>query len=534
MNSAWFWITRRTIRAQRTGVMIISVVFAVMTAANIAGFRAAYPTLIDRQHLTELIANNPVFRMFYGMPYATTTIGGYAAWRTIGVGSIIAAVWGLFITVGALRGEEETGRWELTLVGLVTRRRALYAVSLAVLAGVSIVWVVTALGALISGPPFGGVSVVGSLGLALAVVMSGMVFAALGALLSQLVPSARSARLLGMAAIGGFLGLRIVADVATSATWLRWVTPFGWAEELRPFGQTRLLILLLPVAVSAGLLIAAGQFANGRDIDRAVFAFKSHHRSNDDLLGSTAAAAFRREIPTLATWLVGTAFFAFVMGLLAKLAAKLIHQSTSVQKLGLTSGTLTTPQGYLSFVFVFFVLASCLVAAAMLGAARKDEAAGTLDMVFSQPVSRQGWLTGQLMIAVLASVALALTAGLGAWAGSATQSGGVGLGDMLKASLNCVPCAILFIGVGVMIFGIAPRLTSALTYGLIGLTFLSELLLPLLKAPSWVIWLSPFSHIAAVPAQSFNGTSAVVMIFIGIVLVGTGRFLFCHRDLVGA
>ena len=62
------------------------------------------------------------------MPHDLLTVGGYAAWRVGGVLSIVAALWGLMAAVRALRGEEEAGRQELVLAGVVARRRAYLAV----------------------------------------------------------------------------------------------------------------------------------------------------------------------------------------------------------------------------------------------------------------------------------------------------------------------------------------------------------------------------------------------------------------------
>ena len=56
-----------------------------------------------------------------------------------------------------------------------------------------------------------------------------------GALVSQLAPNRRLALELGGAVVGVGFVLRVIADTSTSLDWLRWLTPLGWAEELRPF-----------------------------------------------------------------------------------------------------------------------------------------------------------------------------------------------------------------------------------------------------------------------------------------------------------
>ena len=57
--------------------------------------------------------------------------------------------------------------------------------------------------------------------------------------------------------LGALFLLRMVADGSSGLGWLRWLTPFGWLEELRPFADNRVLPLLL----LAGLAVAVGAIA---------------------------------------------------------------------------------------------------------------------------------------------------------------------------------------------------------------------------------------------------------------------------------
>ena len=57
--------------------------------------------------------------------------------------------------------------------------------------------------------------------------------------------------LVGGGVVGVLFLLRVIADTSSGLSWLRWTTPLGWAEELRPFTGIRPAVLLLPLA--AGL-----------------------------------------------------------------------------------------------------------------------------------------------------------------------------------------------------------------------------------------------------------------------------------------
>ena len=123
-------------------------------------------------------------------------------------------------------------------------------------------------------------------------------------------------------------------------------------------------------------------------------------------------------------------------------------------------GHIASPSGYLGLTFLFFVLALSLFAAAQVASARHEEMAQRLETLLALPVGRRGWLTGRLLLAAACAAALALLAGVLAWAGAASQGASVSLADMLAAGANCLPAVLLFLGVAALGFAIAPRASS--------------------------------------------------------------------------
>ncbi len=105
---------------------------------------------------------------------------------------------------------------------------------------------------------------------------------------------------------------------------------------------------------------------------------------------------------------------------------------------------------------------------------------------------------------------------------------------MIEAGANCLPVALLFLGLATLAYALAPRAGSGIAYGLVVLSFLWQLVGSLLGAPTWLVGVTPFAHVGLVPAQSFRPVAAVAMITIGVVsaIVGTGAFR--RRDLLGS
>jgi ABC-2 type transport system permease protein len=523
-------LARRAFADSRIRTIAFAYLFAGAAYANVAGYRSAYPTLADRLSFVRSFAGNDAVRLFYGKPYDLLTVGGYAAWRVAGLLSIFAGAWGLLAAVRALRAEEDAGRAELVLAGAVGRRGAYLAALAAIGAGMVVIWAASLLGLAVAGLELGG-----STYLALAIVAVVPVFVGVGALASQLAPTRRIAIELSSAVLLVAFLVRVVADTSTSLGWLRWATPLGWVEELRAFTGAQPLVLLLPAAAAALLLTLAGAIAVRRDIGAGLLPARDRRPPNLRLLSSPLAETLREERAALAAWLLGSGFFAFIVGVIST-SIPSAGLSGSVQrelrKIGAVS--ITTPAGYIGFSFLFFVLMISLFACSQLAAARAAEADEQLETLFALPVSRRGWLAGRLLLAAGGAAAIALFTGLCAWTGAASQNAGISLSQALGAGANCLPAALLFLGLGALVFALAPRASAGVNYGLVIQAFVWQLFGGVLGAPRWLLDLSPFQHVALVPAQAFRAGAALAMLAIAAAATVAAFLIFKRRDLMGS
>jgi ABC-2 type transport system permease protein len=522
-------IARRTLADSRVRNVSFSLLFALVAYANVVGYRSTYPTLKGRLAFAHAFGDNASVRLFYGKPYDLLTVGGYSAWRTGGLMSIFAAMWGLLAAVRALRAEEDAGRQELVLAGLLSRRDAYLAALAAIGAGAVALWLATFLGLLGARLPAGG-----SAYLALAIVAAALVFVGVGALASQLAPTRRLALELSSAALTLALLLRVIADTSSGMDWLRWATPLGWSEEMRPFTGSRPAVLLLPLGATALLLGAAGLISVRRDVGSGLLPARDSAPPRLRLLTSPTALALRGELGSFAGWLLGTGFFALIIGLIstsvssAGISNKLQKQ---IEKLGAVQ--ITKPSGYIGLCFLFFVLIVSLFSCAQLATARHEESEGRLETLFALPADRRRWLAGRLLLALAGAVAISLAAGLLAWAGAAVENADVSLGSMLEASANCLPVALLFGGLAALAFAVFPRASAGIGYGLVAVAFVWQLFGGLLGAPRWLLDVSPFQHVGLVPAQPFRTAAALVMLAIAAATGLVAVWRFTRRDLIG-
>jgi ABC-2 type transport system permease protein len=522
-------LAKRAFRDARTRTIAFAYMFAIYAYIQPAGYRHAYPTLQDREAFAHSFANNDALRLFYGYPYDPTTVSGYSAWRVGGTLAIAAALFGVLAAVRALRTEEDAGRAELVLAGRVGRDTVFSSAMAAIAVGVAILWAAEAAGFIAAGLPVGG-----SAYLALATASIVPVFVGVGALVSQLAPTRRVALELGSAAVALFLLLRVVADTSTGLAWLRWATPLGWAEELRPFAGPEPLALLAPALATVLLLALAARIAAARDIGTGVLPARDSADPDLRLLGGPAAQALRAERGTLLAWATGVGVFALILGMVsASISSAGISKSIREEVAKLGSGSLATPSGYLAFVFLFFIVVVSLFVCAQISATRREESEQQLETLLALPVSRGRWLGGRLLLACTGALVLSLLAGVLAWAGAASQGVDVSLAKMLEAGANCLPVALLFGGIAALAYALVPRASTGVAYGLVVLAFLWQLVGSLLGVPKWLVEVTPFAHVGLVPTQPFRGGAAAVMLAIAAAAGAAAMWAFTRRDMIG-
>jgi ABC-2 type transport system permease protein len=522
-------LARRALRDARVRTIAFAYLFAIYAYIQPVGYRHAYPTLAGRLAFAHSFAGNDALRLFYGYPFNPLTISGYSAWRVGGTLAILAAVFGVLAAVRALRTEEEAGRAELVLAAGADRSAIYRSALLTIVAGSLILWVAETIGFI-----FGGLPVGGSAYLALATVSVVPVYAGIGALMSQLAPTRRLAVELASAMVALSLLLRVVADTSSGAGWLRWAAPLGWAEELRPFTGSQPWVLVLPLAASLLLLVLAARIAQGRDIGTGTLPVRDSAQPRLRLLSSPMLQALRSERSSLILWFTGTAAFALVLGAVsASISSAGISGGVRSELAKLHAGSIQTPTGYLSFAFIFFILAVSLLACAQIAAVRHEEAERRLETLLALPVTRLRWLAGRLVLLAGTVTLISLTAGFFTWAGAASRGVGISLAQMLEAGVNCLPVALLFAGLALLLYAVVPRASGGIAYAVVIATFLWQLTGALLGAPRWLVELTPFAHVGLVPAQAFSTDATLVMLAIAALCTLTAAVIFKRRDLTG-
>jgi ABC-2 type transport system permease protein len=517
-------------RLVRRGALLVWLTVAAYLVVEAVSFRSAYPDAASRAKLLDLSRSTAV-RMLQGVPGAIDTAGGFAVWDGGWMITLIVGCWAALTTVRLTRAEEDTGRTELVLACPIGARSALAAVLAAMALALSGLAVVAALTFVVLGEPVRGAVVWGA-GLG----VFGAVICGLAAVAAQLLEPRRSASALALGLTAVAFLVRVVANSADDRAWLLAAAPFGWVDELHAFSGQRPLWLLAPLAAAALLAVVAVALRGRRDTGAAVLRSAAAGRSRLGLLRGPYAFGWRQGSGTLTAWAVALAVTSTVFGMMTGAVVDFVrHDPTYRRMLEEMGMDMSVPVvGFLSYLSVFLALPVALFAGWRLGALRQDEAAGRLDNLLVRGVRRGPWLAVSAAQALAAAVVLVAVSACALWAGARLAGVRVTTWQVLEPVAGTLPLIALFVGVATLAFGLAPRLTVAVPVTLAVLAYLLDIFGALLGWPSAVLEISPFHHLARLPATPMSLSAVVSMLALGVAAACGGIAAFRRRDLCGA
>ena len=196
-------ITQFTFRRSVIGAILFGVFASIESYAQGRGIVAAFPNVAERAKIIHGLANNAALSLFYGDKSANIiSPDGYMVYRIMPILVLVGAIWMLGVTTKMLRGQEDSGRWELLLSGQSAARSATLKTLFGIAGAISIALLLIAL--LLAAAGHSGKFILtlgGSFYYALALIFGAVLAVAIGALTSQLAATRRYAMLYGASVI---------------------------------------------------------------------------------------------------------------------------------------------------------------------------------------------------------------------------------------------------------------------------------------------------------------------------------------------
>jgi ABC-2 type transport system permease protein len=464
------------------------------------------------------------------------TIGGYTLHRDGLTLAVLAAMMSVLAVVRHTRQSEELGREEMLRAGVVGRHASLAAAVLVALAANVVLLFTLALGMMIAGQPAAG-SLAGGASIALV----GIAFTGVAAVTSQLASTTRGAiglagAALGvsfmLAALGNMLGTVDSTALRVTSAWPAWLSPVGWSQQMRPFADNAWWPLGLAVLSMAALCCLAIVLVGKRDVGRGTWPERRGAAQASPALLSPTGLVWRLQRGTVLGWVVGLLGFGLVFGALSEQIGGL--QGAATEWYRTFGGDVDLLGAYWASMMQFAGIVVAIYVVSLLLRLYRDEAQGELEAVLGTAVSRVRWLrayavnalAGTALLLVVFAVAMALTGG--------QVLGGTGslLRDLIGAALLQLPAVGVLGAAVVAVIMLLPRWSVGLSWALVvGSIVAGPMFGPALGLPTWLLDLSPFTHVPNAPAVDPTAGPVLGLCLAAGLLATAAALTFRHRNL---
>ncbi|MFZ9668396.1 MAG: ABC transporter permease [Solirubrobacterales bacterium] len=482
-----------------------------------------FPTQASIESYAQTIESNPAFEAFFGPGSALDTFDGLVSWEMGPVLSIVAALFAMFMLVRHTRSEEEDGRTELLLAQTVGRLAHLGSALVITVGGLLVLSVLWWVGLVLAGLDPGGTAVQVA-----AILSCGLVFAGVTAVAAQAISHARSVRGMVGALLGALYVLRGIGDLTDSP--ISWLSPIQWVIATDPYATPNPWPLFLAFLVAVLLCLFAFRMASSRDLGAGLLRPRPGPPGYSSHLPPSLAMAWRIQRGTVLGWAIGLSIAALLYGAIAVDIEDLLGQNPQFSKALLQAGGGLLDSYFATMLDFYAIVATGFVIASTLRPA-SEEKSGRAELPLASAPSRVRWAAGNLVVALFGAVLLMVLTGALSGVGYGLAGGNWSMvGELAAAGPTFVPAMLVLGGLAALSFGISPR-AGFVAWAFYALCALLLTLESLTVVVGRLADVSPFTHLALVPAEAIAVQPLLVLSGIAVLLSAAGLSLWGRRDL---
>lgn len=516
-------LVRLNLRRDRVLLPVWIWLLMAMVGASAFATEGLYLDAADRAAAARLINTSPALVALYGPIVAEQSLGDLAMGKLTVMYAMAVMGLGLVVVRRHTRVEEESGRAELTGATLVGRSAPLRAALVEACAAAVLIGVLAA-----SIDIAAGLDPAGSVAFGASWTGVGLVGAATGAVCAQLAASARTAGGVALATIAVWYALRAAGDVGPDA--LGWLSPLGWGTRLHAWDGPRWWVLGLYPALAVALVVTAHVLRGRRDLGSGLLAEQAGPAGGG--FGSVPALVWRLNRLATGWWVASALLFGALFGSVAPHLGSLFDSPAARSALEALGGRGRVEETMLAALLALMAAMMSAYAVQVTVSGAHEEADGRTPEVLASTGSRARVFASQAGLALAGTLALAVAYGVGSSVGYGSQVDGVphALGRLVPAALAHVPAMWVMASVALLAWAWWPHATWAGWAALVGFVTLGEVG-PLLDLPGWVVGLSPFQHVPAVPVQPVDVGAELALLAATVLLLAAGWWRYRARDI---
>ena len=562
LSLTWFMLRRERVISS---VWIASLVF--MIVGLVPGMRQS----LDADSQTALFAmmENPSLVAMMGPAYSLVnkTFGSLYTGVMLLISALAVGLMNIFLIIRHTRADEEKWRYEVVRSLPVGRLANMSAALLTAVVVNVVLAVITGLGMYGLGDE--SMSFNGSMLWGAALGVTGLVFAAIAALFSQLCSSSRSAvgysfgalMFLYLLRAPGDMEIRIIGGevVTGSSEILSLISPLGLIMRSQAYVEDYWWPIFIVLGITIVISVLAFYFNSVRDIDQGIFPARRGRAYGSSLMRSPFGLSFKILRTGIIVWLIGMFALGYSYGTVAGdvdqfMASNEMWQQlmigptgiemmneagftpeqilevirNAVSDLGYTltelfMSTITNIMGVFTLVPLFLFILR----------AKNEEKDSRTEFILSTPSCRYKYLAGFAVIAFLSAIVIQLILAVSLYSSAINELADpseLSMQFLIAANMVYVPAQWVMLGIAILIIGLVPK-ASGILWGYFTFSLFFMFFGRMNIFPDWLQKFTPFGYIPQLPMDEINYLTLGIMTAVAAILTTAGFFFYRKRDI---
>ena len=527
LTGTWH-LVRFILRRDRVRLLAWTLGVPVMYAASLTEYTAMADDAAGMQARAALV-QTPAMVSMTGPGYGTDdyTVGAAVSNELVLWMVLALAVMSILQVVRHTRAEEESSRAELVRAAVVGRHAAVVAATIVVLL-VNVLVAALSAGVLVGN----GLDAVDSVAMSAGIAVSALTFGAVALVAAQVTEYSRGATGISFAALGAAFTLRTVGDMQElHGSWVSWLSPIAWAQQMRAFVDLRWWPAALGVVAIVLLLFAASALASRRDFGGGLVPDRPGRAEATAGLRGPLALAWRQQRMSLLWTALGLGLMWLATG---TIVSRITDMTSSLEENPVYAGLLgdgDVEKAFLGVIVLYAALGAAAFGLVSTLRAKAEEEAGRAEYALATPVSRSRWLGANLAVASFGTVVVLLV-GVVALATGAVASGltDPGFGQVLGLGVLYLPALAVVLGLAAALYAWVSRATP-LVWLVFGYVFVVGMFADLFDLPEWARRISPFWWVPDPLTGDVDWADVGVLCAVAVVLFALALAGFRRRDI---
>ncbi|GEK89471.1 ABC-2 type transport system permease protein [Alkalibacterium putridalgicola] len=471
---------------------------------------------------------NPAMEALFGRAVGENnyTIGAmYTHMMTI-MTFVLLAIMSILLVVRNTRSEEEDGILEL-IQAQPTGRVAHTTAAILLLVTTNILVLIISAGVLLA---FGDSSMAleGALLTGTIYAGIGIFFGAVTLVTAQLSSNARGAMMLAFGVLGLSYVIRIIGD--GSMPFLSWFSPLGLLYNTEPFVNNYWYPVFISLGISLLLIALALYLKQKRDMGSGLLPDRDGKRHASAFLKTPAGFVLDLIKTPLIVWTASMALLGISYGSVIGDVDSLLEGNDVVSQIIAGQEGISMSEQFMAMILGVLGIISSIPAVQFLYRIHGEEKKGRLDKLIAGTHSRYVILGTFFILSALIAVFMQLVTSLTFGGAAVVMDFDVDFVDVLLAGMGYVPAIFVMIGLGTLLLGWLPKLTS-LAWLYLGFVFVNLYFGELFDFPEWLSNLSAFHYVPEIPIEDWSWTVFLSLTGAAIILSVIGFIGFRRRDI---